>query len=156
MGLAFGAVLVLSAIGVAGASAFPSTYCVTAGKETVSYKVGTKTKTKSVYTGSYTEKDCATAAPSGTYRAGGEPEGKYEKIKASALSEPEQEELKALLKYVKVQASGVGGKPTVQVAGANVQILSGAGAESTDNGEGNLVVGYDENRRLRLARTTWS
>jgi hypothetical protein len=45
-------------------------------------------------------------------------------------------------------SSGVGGKPTVQFSGVNVQIVSGLG--STDgggivNGDGNLVVGYAEN-----------
>lgn len=41
-------------------------------------------------------------------------------------------------------ASGVGGKPTVQLSAVNLQILNGAGQTSTLNGEGNLVLGYDE------------
>src|SRR5947209_19801878 len=41
-------------------------------------------------------------------------------------------------------SSGVGGKPTVQFAAVNVQILNGAGATASANGEGNLVLGYDE------------
>jgi hypothetical protein len=43
-------------------------------------------------------------------------------------------------------ASGVGGKPTAEFSGVNVQVVSGSG--STDgavNGEGNLIVGYGEN-----------
>lgn len=42
-------------------------------------------------------------------------------------------------------SSGVGGKPTVQFAAVNVQIVNGAGSTASMNGAGNLVVGYDEN-----------
>ena len=43
-------------------------------------------------------------------------------------------------------SSGVGGKPTVQFASVNVQIISGSGStDGTVNGTGNLVVGYEEN-----------
>jgi hypothetical protein len=42
-------------------------------------------------------------------------------------------------------ASGVGGKPTVEFSAVNVQIVSGSGSTSgTVNGEGNLIIGYDE------------
>ena len=41
-------------------------------------------------------------------------------------------------------SSGVGGKPTVQFSGVNLQIINGSGVETTINGEGNLVLGYDE------------
>jgi hypothetical protein len=42
-------------------------------------------------------------------------------------------------------SSGVGGKPTVQFAAVNVQIVSGSGTTNgTVNGKGNLVIGYDE------------
>jgi hypothetical protein len=44
------------------------------------------------------------------------------------------------LKYV---ASGVGGKPTVQFSGINLQVINGSGTESTLNGMGNLILGYD-------------
>lgn len=61
---------------------YPALYeCAKAGKETVEYKEGTKTKKKAVYTGAYTEKKCATAATEDKYRVKGEhpgPEGKYE------------------------------------------------------------------------------
>src|SRR5271155_2078217 len=62
------------------------------------------------------------------------------------LTVAEQDQLKEILKHVKYEASGIDGKPTVQVTGANVQIISGApGAkESETNGEGNLIIGYDE------------
>src|SRR5919204_3281661 len=47
-------------------------------------------------------------------------------------------------------ASGVGGKPTVQFAAVNVQIVSGSGAtDAAVNGKGNLVIGYDENPASR-------
>src|SRR2546423_13325321 len=40
-------------------------------------------------------------------------------------------------------SSGVGGKPTVQFAAVNVQIVFGAGATSgAGDGEGNLIVGF--------------
>jgi hypothetical protein len=42
-------------------------------------------------------------------------------------------------------SSGVGGKPTVQLSGVNVQIVNGEGKTAMINGEGNLVIGYDEN-----------
>ena len=138
------AVLLVGAVMTATALGFPATTCVKSGKETVTYTVNGKMKTKSVYTGSYTDKECTTSAPAGTYRAGAEPEGKYENIKASALSEGEQDELKALLKYVQVEPSGIDAKPTLRVTGANVQIVNGAGKTESTNGEGNLVIGYDE------------
>src|SRR5690349_23345621 len=47
-------------------------------------------------------------------------------------------------------SSGVGGKPTVQFSGVNVQVVSGTGSTSGPvNGEGNLVVGYAENTSER-------
>ncbi len=61
----------------------------------------------------------------------------------SKLSESEQEELKKILPYISYKASGVGGKPTIQFTGVDVQVLSGAGSETTLNGAGNLIVGYD-------------
>src|SRR5438067_5424869 len=46
-------------------------------------------------------------------------------------------------------SSGVGGKPTVQFAAVNVQILNGSGSTASVNGTGNLVLGYDENPSRR-------
>jgi len=62
----------------------------------------------------------------------------------SLLSEEEQKALKAILPYIKFVASGVGGKPTIQVTGANLQIVNGLGSTETLNGAGNLIIGYDE------------
>ena len=41
-------------------------------------------------------------------------------------------------------SSGVGGKPTVQFTGVNVQVVNGTGTETIVNGTGNLILGYDE------------
>jgi len=60
------------------------------------------------------------------------------------LPQAEEEKLAAILPYEKYVASGVGGKPTIQVSGANVQILNGEGKTNNTNGAGNLVMGYDE------------
>jgi hypothetical protein len=40
-------------------------------------------------------------------------------------------------------SNGVGGKSTVQFSGVNLQLVNGSGSETTLNGEGNLVIGYD-------------
>src|SRR5947207_1878463 len=43
-------------------------------------------------------------------------------------------------------SSGVGGRPTVQFASVNVQVVSGSGSTTAAvNGLGNLVIGYAEN-----------
>jgi hypothetical protein len=60
------------------------------------------------------------------------------------ITNKEQEAVKALLPYVKLKPSGIGGKPTIQFSGVNVQVVSGTGNETTVNGAGNLIVGYDE------------
>jgi hypothetical protein len=62
----------------------------------------------------------------------------------SLLPQPEQEKLQSILPYEKYQASGVAGKPTIEISGANLQIISGTGNEQTLNGAGNLVLGYNE------------
>lgn len=41
-------------------------------------------------------------------------------------------------------SSGVGGKPTVQFSAVNLQVIDGTGVETTINGTGNLILGYDE------------
>jgi hypothetical protein len=45
--------------------------------------------------------------------------------------------------------NGVAGKPTVQFSGVNVQIVNGEGRTASTNGEGNLVIGYDEEPRIQ-------
>jgi hypothetical protein len=120
------AAMAVSALTAGGAWAEASTFCVKATKTATTPKH---------YTGGWTNKECTTV--SATH------EGKYEKL--PDISESEQTELKELLKYVEVEASGVDGKPTVRFSGANVQIASGAAKESETNGVGNLIVGNDEN-----------
>jgi hypothetical protein len=60
-----------------------------------------------------------------------------------AVELPSANELE-MLKHASYTASGVGGKPTIQFYGVNVQVVNGEGKTSSTNGEGNLVVGYDE------------
>jgi hypothetical protein len=68
------------------------------------------------------------------------------KYKAEALpGTAELERLDKLLPHVNYVESGVGGKPTVQFSGVNVQLVNGEGKTELVNGEGNLVIGYDEN-----------
>jgi hypothetical protein len=63
----------------------------------------------------------------------------------SLLPEPEQQTLQTILPYIKYFASGVGGKPTVEFSGVNLQVVNGEGKTGSLNGTGNLVIGYDEN-----------
>lgn len=125
-GVAVVIALVLTGAGAAGAA--PATFCVKA----------TKTETKPRhFTGGWIDGTCTTESPTH--------EGKFDKIVPSSLSEGEQEELKELPKYVRVRASGVGGKPTVQVHDSNLRVVNGEENTATTNGEANLVIGYDEN-----------
>jgi hypothetical protein len=61
----------------------------------------------------------------------------------------EQEKLLSILPYIKYLASGVGGKPTIQFSGVNVQIVNGEGKTASVNGKGNLVLGYNEKPRTQ-------
>jgi hypothetical protein len=54
--------------------------------------------------------------------------------------------LQAKLSKVSYSASGLNGKPTVKISGANLQVVNGSGSTSAPvNGLGNLIIGYDEN-----------
>lgn len=66
------------------------------------------------------------------------------KVKQPELTIEELALLKAILPYVKYAATGVGGKPTIQVSGANLQIVNGQRKPETTNGAGNLIIGNDE------------
>ena len=68
---------------------------------------------------------------------------------AVPLSNAEVTTLKAILPCIKSVSTGVGGKPTVQFHGCNVQIVNGAGTTASTNGAGNLVIGYDEGTRTQ-------
>ncbi len=84
------------------------------------------------------------AGPKGEPGPPGEPGPKGENGSGgTGLSESEQKTLKAILPFIKFVSTGVGGKPTIQFSGANVQIVDGAGSETAVNGTGNLIVGYD-------------
>jgi len=77
-----------------------------------------------------------TASTSGTCKAG------Y--TKTTMLPEAEQEKLEQLLPYVNFVKEGIDKKPTVQISGANLQVINGLGKETEINGLGNLILGYDE------------
>jgi hypothetical protein len=64
--------------------------------------------------------------------------------KTKLLPEAEEQTLETILPYVKYVAAGVGGKPTIQISGANLQIVNGEGVTASTNGAGNLIIGYDE------------
>jgi hypothetical protein len=90
------------------------------------------------------------AGPRGATGAQGNPdtpgaEGKPGPEGAAGFTGAEIATLKSLLPYVKFAGAGVGGKPTIQFSGVNVQIVNGEGETETTNGSGNLVIGYDEN-----------
>jgi hypothetical protein len=72
------------------------------------------------------------------------PEGKPGEA-GSGLTAEQLSQLKALLPHMTLIASGIDGKPTIRFSGVNVQIVNGEGKTATANGEGNLVIGYDEN-----------
>jgi hypothetical protein len=112
------------AFGAPSAWAEPSTYCVKATKVLTP---------KKHFTGGFNDKGCTSV--NGTH------EGKFEKL--ASFTAPEEAQLKALLKYMTVQSSGVGGQPTVKLTGANLQVASGP-KEAETNGTGNVVIGTDE------------
>ena len=54
--------------------------------------------------------------------------------------------LQTTLSKVSYDPTGLNGKPTLQISGANLQIVSGSGyTYGNVNGLGNLIIGYDEN-----------
>ena len=53
----------------------------------------------------------------------------------------EQEKLLSILPHINYEEAGIGGKPTIQFSGANLQVVNGSGSESTLDGEGNLILG---------------
>jgi hypothetical protein len=55
------------------------------------------------------------------------------------------ETLGKILPHINYLETGVGGKPTIQFSGVNVEIVNGEGKTASVNGKGNLVIGYDEN-----------
>ena len=63
---------------------------------------------------------------------------------ALPASSADQQTLLSILPHITFATTGVGGKPTIKFTGINVQVLNGSGSTASDNGEGNLVIGYDE------------
>jgi hypothetical protein len=60
------------------------------------------------------------------------------------LPKAEQEKLEKVLPYIKYEEKGIDSKPTIQFSGVNLQVIDGSGLETTLNGTGNLILGYDE------------
>ena len=56
--------------------------------------------------------------------------GKHNTKVALPAEEAEQQKLLAILPYLNYVEKGVGGKPTIQVSAANLQILSGSGKQT--------------------------
>src|SRR5438309_249642 len=78
----------------------------------------------------------------------GTSEGTCTEPKYTAVRLPESGGLAALsniLPHMKYMEAGVGGKPSIQLSGVNLQIVNGTGENFSTNGEGNLVIGYDPN-----------
>jgi hypothetical protein len=70
-------------------------------------------------------------------------EVKYKSVQLPGTGDLET--LDKLLPHLKYEEQGVGGKPTIQVTGANLQIVSGSGKTNGPvNGAGNLVIGYGD------------
>jgi hypothetical protein len=90
---------------------------------------------------------CIAEKAGGAVKSGGTSgtcKANYTKV-ALPSEETEQQKLLSILPHMKYVASGVGGKPTIQFSGVNVQVVNGEGKTASLNGEGNLVIGYDEN-----------
>ncbi len=90
---------------------------------------------------------CMKNANNGAMKGPTVPGGSECKTGFNKITLPSSEELEVLNKvmpHVKYQEKGVGGKPTIQVSGVNVQIVNGEGKTASTNGAGNLVIGYDE------------
>jgi hypothetical protein len=130
------AVSVLRRIGIAGVTIAIASLAVGVG---TAWAAGTK-----VCVPTAAETAITTASASGTCKAG------Y--TKTTMLPEAEQEKLEQILPYVKFVAKGIDEKPTIQFSGANVQVINGEGKTGTTNGEGNLVIGYDEHKTLEGER----
>jgi hypothetical protein len=63
------------------------------------------------------------------------------------LPQEDQEKLEAILPYIEYEASGINEKPTIQISGANLQVVDGEGKTEVMNGAGNVIIGYDEGSR---------
>jgi hypothetical protein len=72
----------------------------------------------------------------------GECKAAYTKVELPPTAE--MTVLNQILPHIKYTAEGVDAKPTIQFSGVNLQIINGEGKTSLNNGEGNLVMGYDE------------
>ncbi len=72
----------------------------------------------------------------------GECKAAYTKVELPPTAE--MTVLNDILPHIKYVAEGIDAKPTIQFSGVNAQIINGEGKTTTTNGEGNLIIGYDE------------
>jgi hypothetical protein len=59
-------------------------------------------------------------------------------------SATEQKTLISILPDITFKSAGVDSKPTILFSKANIQVVNGEGKTATANGEGNIVIGYNE------------
>ena len=50
------------------------------------------------------------------------------------LAEAEQEKLEKVLPYINYEEAGIGGKPTIQFSGINLQVINGSGPRAPSTG----------------------
>jgi hypothetical protein len=75
-------------------------------------------------------------------------EAKYTASRLLPLAEAEK--LEKILSHIKYEEKGIDGKPTIQFSGVNVQVVNGEGRTFKTNGEGNLIIGYDETTGVQI------
>jgi hypothetical protein len=94
---------------------------------------------------------CVSSTAGGAVTSGGSTGSCESGTSAVALpsEKAEQEKLIAVLPHINYEAEGVDKKPTVQFTGINLQVIDGSGSETTVNGTGNLILGYDEKAKTQ-------
>jgi hypothetical protein len=127
----------LMLVGAASASALKLCVPKTGGAELVTPKHG-KCRRNYKLTSLGAEGKQGKSGPEGKTGAEG-------KSPTASLSTTELATLQMILPHLTFVGTGVAGKPTVEFTGVNVQLVNGAGKTASRNGEGNLVIGYDEN-----------
>jgi hypothetical protein len=66
------------------------------------------------------------------------------KVGSTGFTTAELETLKSILPHISYVGTGIDGKATIRFSAVNLQVVNGEGKTATRNGEGNLVIGYDE------------
>ena len=81
----------------------------------------------------------------GTPAVAGEVNGNFNAVK-TAVDDNDARIAALEAKLASMTVTTLNGQPTVQFSGVNVRIVNGQGATDSQNGRGNLIVGYDEPR----------